>query len=456
MSTDLFPRTTVIVAAVVAVAVCSSCAPQATQDRPNIVFLFSDDHSVPDLGSYGNPTVHTPNLDGLAAEGMRFNRAYVTSPQCSPSRASILTGRVPHDVHASRLHAAVPEYDTNLVELLNDVGYFTGAYRKVHQPNIQDDFDFYGDFEEPLGTFFENRPEDQPFFLWFGSTDPHRIYEAGAFDPPHDPAEVTVPPFLPDTPEVRQDLAHYYDEIARFDRECGEILELLEKQGVSDTTMVVMAGDNGLPFPRAKATMYEPGIRVPLLIRWPGTVAPGQVSDELVSLMDLTATWLEAAGIDPPAQMQSRSLVGLLGGGQGPHEYVFSERNWHDNWDPLRVVVGRRYKLIQNYRPEVPYRPSLDIIDSPSWAVIARLIEAGQLRGNLEWYGLPNRPKVELYDLETDPWEWNNLADDPQYRDLVDELLGVLSDWIRDTNDFLPPIKGAFPDAPRYRGLDPV
>jgi hypothetical protein len=154
--------------------------------------------------------------------------------------------------------------------------------------------------------------------------------------------------------------------------------------------------------------------------------------------------------------MQSSSLVGLLGGGQGPHEYVFSERNWHDNWDPLRVVVGRRYKLIQNFRPEVPYRPSLDIVDSPSWAVVERLKEAGELEGKLSWYGRPSRPKVELYDLETDPGEWNNLADDPQYREQVDQLQEVLSDWIRDTNDFLPPVKGAFPDHPRYRGLDPV
>jgi arylsulfatase A-like enzyme len=435
----------------------SSCALQGTHSQPNIVFLFSDDHSVPDLGCYGNPTVQTPTLDRLAAEGIRFDRAYVSSPQCSPSRASVFTGRAAHDVHASRLHAAVPVEDANVVQLLKGAGYYTGAYRKVHQPNIQDEFDFYGGPEEPLSAFFENRPEERPFFLWFGSRDPHRAYGPGAFEPPHDPAAVTVPEFLPDTPEVRQDLAYYYDAIARFDRESGEILELLEGQGVSGTTMVVMAGDNGMPFPRAKATLYEPGIKVPLLVRWPGRTAPGQVSEELVSLMDLAATWLEAAGMDPPQVMRSRSLIPLLTGtGHSSRDYVFSERNWHDNWDPMRAVVGRRYKLIQNFRPEVPYRPSLDIVDSPSWTVLERLIDAGELQGNLRWYARPIRPRVELYDLDADPGEWRNLAADPEYRELVDRHQQALSDWIRETNDFLPPIKGAFPDEPRYQGLDPL
>ena len=426
-----------------------SCERKDTRRLPNLVFLFSDDHSVPDLGCYGNQHIHTPNLDNMAAQGIRFNRAYVSSSQCSPSRASILTGRAPHDVHASRLHSAVPPYEINLVQLLKDKGYHTGAYRKVHQPNIQNDFDFYGGHGERLTRFFDTRPEHQPFFLWFGSTDPHRSYEPGAFEPPHDPNALMVPEFLPDTPEVRQDLAYYYDEIARFDQECGEILELLERHNLTENTLVVMAGDNGLPFPRAKATLYEAGINVPLLIRWPGRVRPEQVTEELVSLTDLTATWLEAAGVRIPEIMQSRSLVPLITGNDyQSRQYIFAERNWHDNWDPMRCAVGQRYKLIQNYRPEMRYIPSLDLQNSPSYAVIQSLEEQGNLPDRLSWYTMDSRPQVEFYNLDNDPGEWNNLAQSSEHEDPVIQYQEALSRWMEETHDFLPPPRGAFPGGP--------
>lgn len=428
--------------------------------RPNILFLFSDDHSVPDLGTYGNEAVRTPNLDQLAEEGMQFDRAYVPTPQCSPCRASVLTGRVPHDVHASRLHADVPEHETNLVRLLNENGYYTGAYRKVHQATIQNDFHFYGEEGVALSDFFEQRPDDQPFFLWFGSHDPHREYGPGAIDNPHDPAQVQVPEFLPDTEQVRQDLAYYYDEIARFDRECGELLALLEDHGVAENTMVVMTGDNGMPFPRAKGTLYEPGLRVPLLVRWPEVVPPGQVNDALVSLVDLTATWLEGAGIERPPVMQSRSLMPLLTGqSEQVRDFVFAERNWHDNWDPMRCIIGDRYKLIQRYRPEMPYIPSLDILNSPSYEEIQRLEAEEGLPEPLSWYAQPERPQVEFLDLEADPGEWNNLADTSEHRNQINEYQLELGRWMERTHDFLPPPLQAFPgglDSDLNSRIDPL
>lgn len=437
-----------------------ACVKRETFRMPNIVFLFSDDQSVPDLGCYGNPAIHTPHLDQMAADGIRFNRGYVASPQCSPSRASVLTGRTPHDVNASRLHAAVPENVPNIVQLLKKRGYYTGAFRKVHQPTIQDDFDYYGGADVPFANFFETRPAYKPFFLWFGSTDPHRGYGPGAFTPPHDPANVIVPDFLPDTPEVRQDLAYYYDEIARFDKESGEILQLLEEHHLAENTMIVMAGDNGLPFPRAKATLYEPGINVPLLIKWPGVVDSGRVTDTLVSLTDLAATWLEAAGIDIPDIMQSHSLVPFLAEeAYTPRPYIFAERNWHDNWDPTRCIVSRKYKLIQNYRPEAGYLPSLDLLNSPSYQSIEELRSQGKLTGHLRWYARRTRPEVEFYDLEDDPGEWNNLAEIPGYESLIQEHQLALSTWMKETHDFLPPPRGAFPgglDSKLNRTIDPL
>ncbi len=253
------------------------------------MFLISDDQSASEVGCYDNKAVRTPNLDRLAAEGMRFTRAYVASPQCSPSRGALLTGRVPHVTGSSRLHVDVlPEFPS-IIEALKKQGYFTGAYRKEHQKGIEHQFDFKG--EKDLTAFFNKRPKDKPFFLWFGSTDPHRPYNPGAVDPPHDPKTVQVPDFLVNTPGTRQDLAHYYDYIRRFDKDCGEILRSLEAQGVGGNTIVVMSSDNGMPFLRAKGTLYEAGVNVPLLIKWPGHVKAGRVATDIVSLMDLPVTF---------------------------------------------------------------------------------------------------------------------------------------------------------------------
>lgn len=435
-----------------------SCAPDTPDDRknevlPNIVFLFSDDQSMPDLGAYGNSAIHTPNLDRMAEEGIKFNRAYVPTSQCSPTRAAILTGRSPHEVGASRLHVNVPREVTSLIELLNEKGYFTGAYRKVHQDNIKSEFDFYGGRKEALPSFFNERPKDKPFFLWFGSRDPHRPYNSGEYDYLHDPDEVIVPDYLPDTEAVRKDIANYYNEITRFDRESGEIMKLLEEQGLSENTMVVMSSDNGMPFPRAKATLYEAGIHVPLLIKWPEQVEGGETSDALVSLTDLTPTWLEAAGIPVPAEMGGPSLIPLLKGDQKEaREYIFAERNWHDNWDPMRAVVGKRYKLIQNYRPKVKTLHTLDRLYSPTWDEFERLNNENKLNDRLQWYFASSKPPVEFYDLENDPGEWNNLATNPEYDSLITEYQQILGEWMNQTHDFLPAPLDAFPGGSRYNG----
>ena len=428
-------------------------------DKPNIVFLLSDDHSVPDMGCYGNRAVTTPNLDNLARQGMRFNKCYVACPQCSPSRASILTGRPPHTTGASKLHApALPEF-IDIIELFKKANYYTAAYRKVHQDLIQKKFDAYYNDNEPLTTFFSNRPKNKPFFLWFGSREPHRPYGPGKFSPPHKPEDVIVPNYLPDTPKVRQDLAYYYDGIAKFDKDCGQILDLLQKNGLFNNTIVVVSGDNGLPFPRAKASLYEAGVNVPLLIRWPGRVMANTVSNELVSFYDFPATWLELAGIKIPETFEGISLVPYLTGQTNyiPRDYAFIERNWHDTWVPMRGLVTDNYKLIINYRTERGYTPSLDLYESDSFQEIMRLGKSGELSGNLEWYLNKKTPLFELYDLKKDPGEWNNVADNPSYKTIRDELLEAVSKWMFETNDFLPPIIGSFPaDYPQYAGLIPI
>jgi len=408
---------------------------------PNFLFLFSDDHSVPDLGCYGNTAVHTPNLDRLAREGMRFENTFVSSPQCSPNRSSIFTGCTPHTTSTSRLHTPMPPWEPSFLEPLKARGYFVGAYRKVHQGSeFQKRWDFYGDAKEPFNSFFDALPAGKPFFLQMGWHDPHRPYAPGAFDPPHNPEEVRVPPYLPDTAEVRRDLAHYYDKLARMDANCGKVLEILASRGLAENTMVVFTGDNGLPFPRAKGTCYDPGLRVPMIVRWPGQVKAGSVADNLISHVDLPATWLDAAGIGEPEKMQGQSFLALLKG--RPHtkrEAVFAERNWHDNFDPIRAVRTERYKLIFNAAPQLPYRPAWDLENSPSWASIKKEARRGRLNRRQLQLLNPTRPILELYDLKEDPDEFDNLAGSPDHADVLEDMLFRLSEWMHETFDYLPP-----------------
>lgn len=450
----------------------------ASSDAPNILLMITDDSSPFSFSAYGNEVNRTPHLNRLASEGMVFNRGYCSSPQCSPARASILTGRVPHDVYASRLHQAVPDRVLNMISILNGNGYYTGAFGKTHQPNIQEDFQFYADYKnyykkpkngKSFTSFFDEKPDDKPFFLWFGSWNPHRRYNRKTIKYIHkyDPSEVEVPEFLPDTPEVRQDIAYYYDKLFQFDQNCGKLMSILDERGLTENTMVIQTSDHGMPFPRAKATLYEPGIRVPLVIKWPGVVSPGSSTGALVSTMDLTATWMEMAGIEVPDLMQSRSFLSVLSGKKNHvRDYVYAERNWHDNWDPMRCVVGKRYKLIQRYRPEVPYIPELDRIEGLSYESISRLIEQGTLPSRLSWYGeyrKSPRPEIEFYDLKDDPGEWKNLTDGPYQKKnekkRVFQYQVKLSHWMSQTNDFLPPPRTAYPGGPTHgynRKYDPL
>jgi N-sulfoglucosamine sulfohydrolase len=408
---------------------------------PNFLFLLSDDQSVPDLSCYGNKALLTPHIDRLAREGMLFHFGFVTAPSCSPSRSSIITGRSAHATGTARLHAPMPVYQKTILESLKSQAYFTGAFRKVHLgEKFWKRWDFPGRHKD-FATFFDARPKDRPFYLHVGFHDPHRPYFPHEFSPPVNPREVTVPSFLPDTMPVRRDLAHYYDEIERMDRNVGKILALLERDGLTKNTLVIFSSDNGLPFPGAKGTLYDPGLHVPLLARWPGVIEPGRTSSDLISLIDLAPTWLDAAGIPVPEIMEGRSFLPLLQGKEyQPREAIFAERNFHTHLDLIRAVRTSRYKLIQNYLPEIPYRPISDLARSPSWHSILELHRAGKLPSAMErkFFTEP-RPKVELYDLERDPGETENLAGDPSQAGTLKALQEQLSRWMFKTSDFLPP-----------------
>ena len=421
---------------------------QSSGGRPtNFVFLLSDDQTAADLGAYGNPAVTSPHLDKLAREGMRFDRCFVTSPQCSPNRSSIFTGCTAHTTGTSRLHMPLPDWEPTIIDSLKTKGYHTGVFRKHHQgTGFQKRLDFYGNAGVPFKNFFDSKPKDKPFWLQVGFTDPHRPYRPGAFQPPHDPKKVQVPKWLPDWPEVRQDLAHYYDYIARMDAEVGQLMDLLASQGHANDTMVLFSGDNGMPFPRAKGTLYEAGIHVPLIAWMPGKIEAGSVKREMISHIDLSSTWLDAAGLAQSNKMQGKSFLPLLlKQNYTPRTEVFCERNWHDTFDPMRCMRTDRHKFIFNAAPHFPYRPPSDLETSPTWqAMLAR--RRSETPVHLRHLFNPSRPVLQLFDLESDPLELNNLIDSPSHADLRIDLERRLSNWMNNTCDFLPAGLGAAND----------
>jgi arylsulfatase A-like enzyme len=307
--------------------------------RPNILLVLSDDHSYPHVGCYGNPDIKTPNLDRFAAQGMRLDRAYVSCPQCVPSRAAIMTGRSPVRIAMTRFSAPLPMDVVTYPELLRAQGYFTGvAGRTFHldgaanAPESKRVFDKYGlqtfakrlDYVKQAGRrpemlaqyseFLDAVPKGKPFFLQLCFSDPHRPLDRNAIPEPHDPAKLRLPAHYPDTPAVREDFARYYDEISRFDGDFGTVLAELDRRGLAKDTLVAFTGDNGASQLRGKGTLYEFGIHVPLLVRWPGVARPGSSSAELISAEDLAPTFLDAAGVAAPKEMTGRSFARLLRG----------------------------------------------------------------------------------------------------------------------------------------------
>jgi N-sulfoglucosamine sulfohydrolase len=429
---------------------CAGGPSMSLSAAPNFLLFIADDLAWDDLGAYGHPTLRTPNIDRLAVEGMRFDRAYVTTSSCSPSRASLITGRYPHATDAEQLHWRLPPDQTTFVERLRRSGYWTAAAGKWHLGDaVKDRFDVVRE-ADPAGFIkgagssssgcedwvrtLKERPKDKPFFLWLAAIDPHRDYAPGSFKA----EDVVVPPYLPDLPEVRKDFADYYGEIERLDRFVGETLAELERQGASENTVVIFLSDNGRPFPRCKTTLYDSGIRTPLIVRWPARIAAGSVCGSLVSTVDVAPTLLSLAAVEAPPTLQGRSFAPLLENpGTSIREHVFAEKNWHDYEDRSRAVRTLKYKYIRNDYPDLAGTPPADGVRSPTFQAMRRLRDAGRLEPEQrQCFG--KRPEEELYDLEGDPHELQNLAADSRYARILDRLQDALEAWEASTQDAKP------------------
>jgi arylsulfatase A-like enzyme len=450
---------------------CQAAAPQ----RPNILMLLSDDHSYPFVGCYGDANVKTAALDGLADQGIKFHHYFVTAPQCVPSRASLMTGRSPVAARMTRFSAPLPRDEVTFPEILRaEAGYFTGicgrgyhldgggrqdaalqrVFKKNHLRTFADRVDFLNtcpddEVAAQVAAFLDKKPADKPFFLWANFSDPHHPWNApGEFRP--DPASLKLPAHWADLPGVREQLADYCAEVNRLDRTVAGVLDVLRKRGLLDDTLIIFSGDNGAALPHGKGSLYDPGVNVPLVVRWPGVVKPGGESNILISGEDIGPTLLEAAGVKPHPRMSGVSFLPLLKG--EPFEgrkHVFFERGPHgrapvsvdmssSGYDLSRAVRSNRYKFIYNCTPWIPYSP-VDSAGGTAWKQIKSANEAGELlKGVSATYFTTPRPVYELYDLEQDPSELNNLSGKAKLADVENELRAALAEKMIVDFDYLP------------------
>lgn len=451
----------------------TSPAGSAEKVPPNILLVLSDDQSWAHQGCYGNADIKTPNIDAFAKEAMRFDRYYVGTPQCVPSRATIMTGRSAIAVQNTRFSAPLATEYKIFPEILKEkAGYFAGVAGRTYHldgsalpPESATVFEKNGlktfakrlDYVKTAGQreqihaqfreFLDAVPKGKPFVLQLCFSDPHRPLDKNAIPQPHDPTKLKLPAFYPDTKLVREDFARYYDEIGRFDSDVGTVLAELKKRGLDGNTLVAISADNGAAQFRGKGTLNEFGIHCPLVVRWPGQVKPGTSTAELVSGEDFAPTFLTAAGVEIPKEMSGASFLPLLKGEKHtPREYVFAQRGAHGGGLPTnsaafdlgRCVVAQKHKLIYNALWQIPYHP-VDFAGDEMWKELVQMNKDGKLAPELaKMYFSPTRPMFELYDLEADPNELKNLAGTKEAANVEQKLKGALQEWMILQRDFVP------------------
>lgn len=446
-------------------AILLLCPCAAAEDfPPNIVLFIADDVSWNDFGCYGNPAARTPNIDRLAAGGIRFTEVYLTASSCSPSRSSIITGRYPHNNgKAAELHREIAWHLPWFPAMLRAAGYYTALSGKHHmksaalpvgersQPPAFDHVDRGHTTANSGGhanwvQVTRDRPTDQPFFFWFASNDAHRHWDGDRqwnvknYGPMHRPEDVIIPPFLSDDPETRQDLASYYNEVTRFDNHVGQVIIELARQGQLDNTLIFVMADNGRPFPRAKTRLHDSGMKTALVAHWPnGIKLRGVTSSSLVSAIDLAPTILGIAGMEPAETMQGVSMHPLFDNAKAVIRRVaFSEHNWHDYEAHGRSVRGDGFLFVRNFRPQFAWQGPADSVRSPSHQRLRALRDSNQLTAPQRDVFLAPRPETEFYHTASDPHQLQNLANSPVHTQERLQLGKLLGQWMDETGDSVP------------------
>jgi arylsulfatase A-like enzyme len=390
---------------------------------------------------------------------MIFTQAFLTTSSCSPSRTSIISGLYPHNTDAEQLSWPLPEDKKTFVQELKNAGYWTGLAGKYHLGDaVRDDFNLILEMQwkdAPSGIdrrlvgdgsgcddwvkLLKQREKDKPFFLWLASFDAHRPFYEGMSDEPYNPENVVIPPYIPDTKEVRKDFALYYDEISRMDDYIGKVIAELEVQGVAENTMILFISDNGRAFPRDKTTLYEGGIKTPWIVKWPKQVKAGSVNSHLVSSIDIAPTLMSVAELEPLEDFEGIDFMPMLGEEMKEiRDQIYAEDHFHDFEDYTRAIRTKQYKYIKNFYPELANTPSADIIRDLSWKSMLEEKDKGGLNtAQMRCFEVP-RPEEELYDVIADPYELNNLALSLEHHKILDSMRYRLNRIREITKDILP------------------
>lgn len=424
---------------------------------------MADDWGWPHAGAYGDKVVKTPAFDRLAKEGVLFEHAFISSPSCTPCRNSIVTGQQFYRLgQGANLHSTLDVKHPNFMFMMRDTGYEIGHWRKAWGPGK---YEPGGYTEHPCGPassfdkFMQTRDKGKPFCFWFGTTDPHRKYDTGSgAKSGMDVDKVHVPAFYPNDGEIRSDIADYYFEVQRWDNDVNEAMKLIEDAGELDNTVIIMTGDNGMPFPRCKGNLYDWGARMPLAIRWGDKAKPNRTVTDFTSLTDIAPTILEAAGVDIPKEMTGKSLLGILkskGSGRvdkkrsfmvfGRERHCPAQKMPSIAGYPSRAIRSDKWLLILNLEPDrwpagVPEgasHPMDSFSDSdvgPTKSVIMSCKDNPKL-GRFYDLCFSKRAAIELYDCKKDPDQVNNLAGDPKYAGTVEKMRKQLVAYLKKTED---------------------
>lgn len=404
--------------------------------RPNFLWLTSEDNG-PELGCYGDSYADTPNIDALAARSLRYINCWSNAPVCAPARTTLISGMYPTSLGAQhmRCHVSLPPQVQLYPQLFHEMGYYCSN-------NSKEDYNV----ETPKGLWDESsnkahwrkRRAGQPFFAVFNSTISHESkLRTRPHKAIHDPAKVTIPPYHPDTPEVRQDWAQYYDRITEMDREVGQILEQLQDDGLSDSTIVFYYGDHGSGMPRGKRWLYQSGLRVPLIVYIPERfqfllkeeVAVGSTSERLVSFVDFMPTILSLAGERPASVLQGKAFLGKYTTDEPEYIYGFRDR-MDERYDMSRAVRDEKFLYIRNFCPQRPQGTFLDyMFETPTTRVWKELFDAGKLDAAQSFFW-KTKPAEELYDLEADPYQINNLAAAADQQATLERMRDATKQWM--------------------------
>jgi N-sulfoglucosamine sulfohydrolase len=427
-----------LAAVLMAVAIVS----HADDKRPNIVMLVAEDISPEYFSCYDAKVAKTPIIDKLASQGVRFMHAYSHAPVCAPTRSGMITGRFPTSIGSHHMRSTLLHPPVLYTQLLQKAGY------QVHWPGKTDfNFEVPKDAFTTKTDFRKVQNLKEPFFAYLNFMITHES-QFRIPKPEHlkrtprvtdeqrqDQSKVPIPEYLPDTPEVRKDISQHLEDATQLDYEIGDVLKFLDEKGYADNTIVVFWGDHGSALPRGKRWLYDSGVRIPLIMRWPGHIQPGTVRDDLACVLDFAPTFLSLAGAEAPPEWNGRVLVGDKT--QPEPKYVFGARDRMDeNYDRCRYVHDKRFEYIRNFDWKTPWGVyQIYNFITPSMQVWYHLAAEKKLNSTQMIFWSNEKPQEELYDVENDPYEVHNLADDPAYAEQLKTMRAALDTWLVETKD---------------------